>query len=129
MACERFVSGAIAYLRRTNRSRGQTAMSEMRPDVVVVLSPKAEFASGIAQGNEDFFIEKLISKPCVKALDEAVFLRLAGGDIVPSDASLALPVEHGSGCELGSVVRDNRLRLAIEADDPAKFTSDPNTRE
>lgn len=104
-------------------------MSGMRSDVVVVMSPKAEFASGIAQRSEDFLVEKLISKPCIETFDKAVFLWLAGGDVVPSDAGLALPVEHDAGGELGSVVRDNRLRLAIEADDPVQFTSDANARE
>src|ERR1700730_17294944 len=45
----------------------------------------------------------------VEALDEAVLLRFAGRDAVPSDAGLIRPAQDGVRGPLGPVVADNRV--------------------
>src|SRR4029077_12945637 len=64
-----------------------------------------------------------------EALHEAVLLRLARRDVVPFDAVVLGPLEHGISGELGSVVGDDHLWLAALGHDPIERADNPRTRE
>jgi hypothetical protein len=45
----------------------------------------------VGEAGEDLLVEAFVAKPAVEALDEAVLLRLAGGDLVPQRRRTASP--------------------------------------
>ena len=63
-------------------------------------------------------VQALVPQLAVEALHEAVLLRLARRDVVPFDAVVLGPLEHGISGELGSVVGDDHLWLATLGHDP-----------
>lgn len=58
----------------------------MRPDVVVVVAPEGQFASGIYQVVEYLLVEAFIAQAAVERLDVTVLLWLTRVDVVPFDA-------------------------------------------
>ena len=70
--------GALRLLKRPARfCGGLVARRGMRPDIVMVVAPEGQFATGIGQAVEDFLVEAFISQARVEALDATGLLRLA----------------------------------------------------
>ena len=57
----------------------------------------------MSEAVEHFFVQAFVSEFPVEALDEAILLRFARGDIVPGDAGLVLPFEDGATGQLRPV--------------------------
>ena len=51
--------------------------------------------------------------------------RLRPPDVVPSNAVVVLPFEHGSAGQLGAIVADDCLRSAMKGNQSIKLTRDP----
>jgi hypothetical protein len=51
--------------------------------VVVVEAPALDDGVGLGQAAKHLLVQALVAQLAVEALDEAVLLRLAGGDVVP----------------------------------------------
>ncbi len=101
----------------------------MRTDVVVVVPPEGERGSRVSQAGEDLLVQEFIPQAAVEALDEGVLGRLAGLDIVPRDAAIALPAEHRPTGQLGAVVAHDGLGPAIEPDHGIKLPGDAMPRD
>ena len=69
----------------------QPAYPAMRPHVVVVIAPCAQHRSGMAEGCEQRLVQAFVAQATIKALDEAVLLRLARRDVIPLDLSVLRP--------------------------------------
>lgn len=78
----------------------------------------------MGQAVEHFFVQAFVSEFPVEALDEAILLRLAWRDIVPSDAGFVLPFEDGAAGQFSAVIRDDSFRLAVEPDAAIQFPGD-----
>src|SRR6185437_11842383 len=74
----------------------------MWPCGVVVLTPGFEHGAGLRQRVEQCLVEQLVPEAAVEALDEGVLDRLAGVDVVPSDAPLVGPAQHGIRSQLST---------------------------
>ena len=90
--------------------RGETAEARVRSAAVVVGPPSIDDPAGLRQAPEQVLVEALVAEASVQALDEAVLLGLAGGDVVPLDSAFLLPAQDGMGGQLGAVVADDHLR-------------------
>jgi hypothetical protein len=55
----------------------------MRPYVVAVVSPERQFAAGVIQSVEQFFIQQLVPQAAVERLDEGILLGFARIVVVP----------------------------------------------
>ena len=97
--------------------------------MVVVVSPAREDLAGIGERVKHFFIQALVAQLAIEALDEAVLLRFARRDIVPSDAGLILPFEDGATGQFSPVVRDNGFWPAIKTDAAIQFAGYAGTRQ
>jgi hypothetical protein len=60
----------------------------MRPDLVVVLSPRFDSPSGAKQAAEPMLVQAVIAKLAVERLDEGVLRPFAGLDEMQPDAVL-----------------------------------------
>jgi hypothetical protein len=68
--------GALRLLKRSARfCGGLGAERGMRPEVVVVVTPKGQLAAGVCQAVEDLFVQAFIPQAAVEAFDEAILLR------------------------------------------------------
>jgi len=77
----------------------------VRPDRVVVAPPVLDDDLGLAQGVEDFTVERLVAEASVEALDVAVLPRTAPLDIGSLGADSSDPSLDGLGDELRSIIR------------------------
>ena len=68
----------------------------------------------MGQTIKHFFVEALVAKLAIEALDEAILHRLAGSDIVPGNPALILPFQDRPTGQFAAIVTDNGLWLAIE---------------
>ena len=66
-----------------NRVGCEAAVGRVRPDEIVVEPPALDDGAGLGEAGEDLLVQALVAEPAVEALDEAVLLRLARGDVVP----------------------------------------------
>ena len=101
----------------------------MRARGVVVDAPSLDDAARLREPGEHMLVQTLVPQLAVEALHEAVLLRFAGRDVVPLDAVVLGPLEHGIAGELSAVVGDDHLRLATLGHDPIEHTGDPWTRQ
>ena len=92
--------------------------------MIVVVAPAPEDRSGMGQTIKHFFVEALVAKLAIEALDEAVLHRFAGGDIVPGNTALILPFQDRSTGQFAAIVTDNGLWLAIEPDQSIQLAGD-----
>ena len=75
----------------------------MRPDLVVVVTPKRQLSPGIIEGVEQFLIQQLVTQAAVEGLDESILLGLARIDIVPVDTVLVRSFQDCPAGELCDV--------------------------
>jgi hypothetical protein len=61
--------------------RRQPPQSSVRTALVVMASPALDDDLGFAQGVEDLAVEQLIAQAGIKAFNEAILPRAAGGDV------------------------------------------------
>lgn len=83
----------------------------------MVGNPGRDLGAGIVEIEEQGLVEQLVAHAAVEALDRAVLHRLAGRDEVPLDGRAAAPDGHGVRGELGSVVADDHVWLAMPIED------------
>ena len=107
--------------------RREPAEARVRPLGVIVLAPGFEHDARMGQRAEQRLVQELVAEPAIEALDERVLGRFARRYVVPADAALVGPVQHGVGGQLGAVVRDDRRRLCSAGDDPVELAPDPET--
>ena len=63
--------------------------------VIVVSLPCADNPPCVFQGVEQVFVQAFISQPAIEALDKSVLHRLAGRDVMPTDAARFAPFQNG----------------------------------
>lgn len=80
----------------------------MRPDRVVVDAPGLDDPPSLGECREDVLVEAFVAHPAIEALDDAVLHGLSGRDVVPLDALLGRPAQHGIAGQLRAVVGDDR---------------------
>jgi hypothetical protein len=61
----------------------------VRPDIVVIVSPKGQLAPGIVQAVEHFLVQEFSAKAAVEGLDEGILLRLARVDVTEFPSRLS----------------------------------------
>src|SRR5580658_5155170 len=84
----------------------------MRADRIVVASPALDDDLGFTQRVEDLAVEQLIAQASIKAFDEAILPRAAGGDVCRLCADRGDPLPHRGGEELRPVIGANVFRRA-----------------
>lgn len=67
----------------------------MRSVQIVVNPPVFNDVPGMAIAAEQVLVETLVSQAPIEAFDKAILHRFAWGDVVPFDATVLLPFEHG----------------------------------
>lgn len=67
----------------------------MWPVQVVVYSPCLDELAGMEVASEQVLVETLVPEPSVEAFDKAVLHGLSRRDVMPFDAAVLLPSEHG----------------------------------
>ncbi len=72
----------------------------MRPDLVVVVSPKGQLAPCIVQAVEHLLVQEFVAQAAVEAFDEGVLLGLARVDIMPVDIVVVRPFQDRPTGEL-----------------------------
>ena len=100
-----------------NRIRCQAAVRRVGPDEIVVEPPAFDDGAGLGETGEDLLVQALVAQPAVEALDEAVLLRFARGDLAPSEAGAIGPFEDGAAGHLGAVVAGDDRGLAAAGDE------------
>jgi hypothetical protein len=119
--------GPLSLLRRTAPlaacvfDRGQSIQTAVRTELVVILPPGFDQLPGFGEPEEKMFIEALVAKFAVEALDESVLHRLAGLDVAPGDP-LGGPAQHRIAGQFGAVIADDGVRQ------PRWFTTSSNSR-
>ena len=103
----------------------------MRPEVVAVVAPHGQLAACIGQAVEALFIQAFVAQTAVEAFDATILLRMrrirkqSGGlfsrrlarvDVMLGHAGIACPFEDRRAGELGAVVADNTVGLAVNPD-------------
>jgi hypothetical protein len=111
------------------RGRREPAKARVRPGGVVVDPPGFDDLDGLLQGGEQGLIEAFVAQPAVERFDEAVLRRFAGCDVVPFDAVLLLPAEHGVRSELAAIGADDHAGIAPESGNAVQLAGDPQIRE
>jgi hypothetical protein len=81
----------------------------------------------MAQVVEHFFVQQPVTQLAVKALGEAILMRLAWVDIMPADLYTVLPLNLGARHKLCPIVRHDHLRFPVMPDDPIQLTGDMRT--
>ena len=76
----------------------------MGSDGVVVDPPGFDDPACLRERAEDVFVEAFVAQAAIEGLDEGILYRLAGRDVVPLDAGLFDPPQHGVAGQLGAVV-------------------------
>ena len=83
----------------------------------------------MGHAHEQRLVEQFVPHATVEALDIAILHRPSGRDIMPLDADLAAPCQHGVAGELGSVVADDHAGLATLGDQLGQLANDTATRD
>ena len=73
------------------------------------------------------FVEAFIAEAAVEAFNKGVLHRLAGRDIVPTDAAFLAPAQHGVRTQFSAVVADDQQRLLVLGDDGIELARHPTS--
>lgn len=96
---------------------------------VVILLPYGDGGSRLGKRREQWLVGALVSDTVVKAFDEAVLHRLAGGDIAPLNTRFLAPFEDGHTGHLRPIVRDSRLRPSPPGNEAIRIANRPSARK
>ena len=88
----------------------------MRPDRVVIDPPGFDYPARIAQAIEQMFIQALISKSAIEALNKGVLSWLSWRDIVPFQINLLDPFQDRMTGQFSTIIGDDHLRFAALLD-------------
>jgi hypothetical protein len=86
-------------------------------ELIVVMSPDLDEASGLLEAPEPTFVEAFIFEPAVEAFAGAVLLGYSGLDEVVPDLSLVTPLTEGPAGEFWPVVGDDDFWPTALVDD------------
>ena len=78
------------------------------------MPPSRQHLSGVGAAVEDLLVEAFVPEFSIEAFNEAILLRLARRDIVPSDTGLVLPFQDRPAGQFRAVVGHDGLRHAIK---------------
>src|SRR5215813_905346 len=92
---------------------------------IIIDPPGLDDPARHRQATERVLVKAFVAEAAVEAFDEGVLHRLAGRDVMPTDAAVLLPAQHDVGGELAAVVADNQQRLLALGDDRIELTCDP----
>jgi hypothetical protein len=101
----------------------------MRARGVVVGDPGADEPASLIEIDEQALVEKLVAHAAVERLDEAVLHRPAWRDVVPIDAMILRPHQHGVGGELSAIVRHDHLGFAARRNNHGELASNAFARD
>jgi len=101
----------------------------VRPLGIVIVDPGGEDRASLADREEQCLVEQLVAHAAIEALDEPVLRRLAGGDVMPLDPSIAGPGKHRIRGKLGAIVADDHLRRASLGNQIDQLTDHPPARD
>ena len=88
----------------------QSAKAAVRTHGVVVRPPCLDDQSCCSQRWEQVLVQTLVAQETIKALNEAVLLRLSGCDVVPRDPSILAPGKEGAIGQFRAIVADHQAR-------------------
>src|ERR1700759_775583 len=83
------------------------AEAAVRSQVVVVGPPCLDDPPRRSKRGEQMLVQTPVPEAPIKALDEAVLLRLAWRDVMPLDAGVLAPGEDRMAGQLGAIVADH----------------------
>ena len=86
--------------------------------------PIRDFAAGMSHAQEQRLVEQLVPHAAIEAFDVAVLHRPPGSDLMPLDADLSAPCEHGIAGQLGAIVADDHAGLTSLRDQLRQFAHD-----
>ena len=113
------VAGAVRKL-----SGCQPAKAAVRTDGVVVGPPCLDDPSCCSQRWEQVFVQALVAQATIERFHKAILLRLAGRDVMPLDAGILAPGEHGMTGQFGAVVADHHAWQPATFGDGGQFAND-----
>jgi len=93
--------------------------------LVVVHLPVFDQITSLTVAGEQLFVEALVPQTADEGLGKSVLHRLARRDVVPFDAAILLPFQHGVGGEFSPIVADHQARVAASFGDGVEFARDP----
>ena len=102
----------------------QPAKAAVRTHGVVVRPPGLDDPSRRSQRGEQVLVQALVAQATIKALDEAVLLRLARSDVVPLDPGVLAPGEDGVTGQFGPIIADHHAWQSATFGDGGQFAND-----
>lgn len=97
--------------------------------MTLVVSPSADYTARVIQTIKALFVQTLISKLHVKALEESILRRFSGRNIMPSKATFVLPFQDRTGWQFRAVIVNDRLGFTVETDDTIEISRESLTRQ
>lgn len=80
------------------------AEAAVRTHGVVVRAPCLDDPSRRSQRGEQVLVQTFVAQATIERFHEAILLRLAGRNVMPLDAGVLAPGEHGMTGQFGAVV-------------------------
>ncbi len=103
------------------------AKAAVRTHGVVVGPPCLNDPSRRSQRAEQVLVQTLVAQAAIERFHEAVLLRLAGRNVMPLNAGVLAPGEHGMTGQLGAIVADHHARQPATLGDGGEFADDTPT--
>lgn len=116
-------------LDRVANSHGVSRSRLVWSPQIVVDAPSLDGFASVSVAGEHVLVQAFIPQASDEVLGESVLHWLTWGDEVPFDAALLAPAKHNVRRELGTVVRDDQMRVAAMLGDPVQFSGDPAARD
>lgn len=101
----------------------------MRSVVIVVGAPGFEHCTGVRERAEQGLVEQLVPQAADEGLGESVLYWLARRDVVPLNLVVVGPSQDGVAGQLGAIVADDGLGLAVGGQEPVELASNPKARD
>jgi hypothetical protein len=101
----------------------------VRPDGVVVISPKGQLSSRIIEVFEYLLIQELVAQTAVERLDEGILLRIPRVDVMPRHIVLVGPSQDGPACELRPVLTDDATWFSVDPHRRVQLAGDTSSRD
>ena len=97
----------------------------MRAVIVKIDAPRCDEIAGMSEAVGQVLVQALISHPPIEALHKAVLHWLAGGDVMPFNLAIFLPLQDRIRCQLGSIFADHHTRITTHLSDLIQFARNP----